>query len=129
MYEIECQKDERYADSFFYTAKNRCGQVMRFEVWWTTDGYFNVTFYITTKRKKGYQKGCNTGRDGVSGFVWAKKCLLDWLVNYGYRFSGDKIMVYADDDRRRLIYKRYLEPLGFKESRDKYKAMYKTLTK
>lgn len=118
MYEISPIKDDDYEDSYVYKAKNSAGQIMCFEVYKTTAGYLWVKFYITTKRRDGFQDGKQTGRDGLKSLFWAKNCLLHFLETKRSYYKGLKLLVQGADKRRFIAYKRSLEPLGFKEILD-----------
>ena len=123
-YEIQRIIDEGYISSYEYKARNDCNQIMRFCVYWTTDKMFLVTFYITTKRKDGYQHGKETGKDGIKPLIWAKDCLIDFLKYAKKQYRHKQLRIYADDKQRYRIYAHYLIPLGFKEVRDKNKYLY-----
>lgn len=115
-YEVNRQTDENYAHSWFYKTRNEINQILVLEIYLTTDHYINIKFYITTKRKHGYQYLQQTGKDGLKSLLWAKACVMDFLENPPYnRIKQFPICVYADDLRRMDVYKRALIPLGFKE--------------
>lgn len=67
------------------------------------------------KKKKGYVDGQVTGKGGTEGLVAAKIMIEDVMANLRH---GEKLMIFASDERRWRIYKRYLEPLGFFEQRN-----------
>ena len=104
MYDIQRESGEEYLDHYIYKSRNECNQ-------------------ITTKRKHGYQEGKTTGKDGIKSLLWAKKCLLDFIDYAKWKFPGDSIEVYPDDERRRKVYEYALLPLGFKIMKDKYKTL------
>lgn len=103
--------------------RNECNQIIVCEVYRTYNETLNFAFYITTKRKHGYQEGKITGKDGIKSLLWAKKCLLDFIDYAKWKFPGDSIEVYPDDERRRKVYEYALLPLGFKIMKDKYKTL------
>lgn len=103
--------------------RNECNQIIVCEVYRTYNETLNFAFYITTERKHGYQEGKITGKDGIKSLLWAKKCLLDFIDYAKWKFPGDSIEVYPDDERRRKVYEYALLPLGFKIMKDKYKTL------
>lgn len=94
------------------------------QVYRTTGNELNFEFYITSKRKKGYQEQQITGKDGINSLIWAKKCLLDFIEFGKIHYKGDTLVVYPADVRRRIVYEYALLPLGFKIQKDKYKSLY-----
>lgn len=128
MYEIVATRTNSYPGEieYQYKAKNSCNQLLTLEISQDKDDFW-VCFFITSKRKKGYQYLKQTGKDGLSSLIWAKNCVLDWISNYGSRYAGKKLCVYHDDQRRAAVYKRYLTPVGFKQSRDRYKYLFLNL--
>lgn len=46
-----------------------------------------------------------------------------FYVTTKWKFPGDSIEVYPDDERRRKVYEYALLPLGFKIMKDKYKTL------
>ena len=128
MYEIKC---ERIDNEFYqYKSKNRVGQILTLEIWKDSDSkhnVWNVTFYITTKRKHGYQYLKQTGLDGLSSLIWAKTCIIDfigWYKTSPYKEKKLKLCVYADDKRRMNTYRKGLIPLGFQVEKSKYQTLY-----
>lgn len=122
MYEIELQKKDQY--TYIYKAKNSYNQLLTLEIFQSEDNNWNVCFFITSKRKKGYQKLQQTGKDGLSSLIWAKNCVIDWIFEMKRLHKKLKLYVYADDKRRRNVYKRYLLPLGFQIEKSKYQPLY-----
>lgn len=125
MYEIQLQREDQY--TYVYKAKNSCNQLLTLEIFQSKDNNWNVCFFITSKRKKGYQKLQQTGKDGLSSLIWAKNCVIDWISKmkeFPLRTKKIKLCVYADDKRRRDIYKRYLLPLGFQIEKSKDQPLY-----
>ena len=123
-YEINRTIDEGYISSYEYVARNDRNQIMRFYVYWTTDKVFLVTFYITTKRKDGYQYKKETGKDGIKPLIWAKDCLIDFLKYAKKQYHHKQLRIYSDDKQRQRIYAHYLIPLGFTEVKNKDKYLY-----
>lgn len=126
MYEINRQKDNSYLDSYFYQSKNECGQIIRCEIYRTTDGYetFNFTFYIRQKRKMEFPHNQITGKDGLKSLIWAYRCLKDSINFLKWKYPYSTLYVFGDNKRKQQIYKRYLIPLGFKVANDKYNTLY-----
>ena len=124
MYDINREKDESYEDCYVYKSKNEHGQVIVCEGYKTTDGYINFSFYISTKRKDGYQEGKTTGKDGIKSLLWAKRCLLNFIEFSKEKFKRKILIVHPDDKKRRIVYERSLIPLGFKITRDKHRSLY-----
>lgn len=128
MYEINMQKENQF--SYMYKAKNSKNQLLTLNVYQSVDDNWNVMFFITSKRKHGYQKLKQTGKDGVQSLIWAKNCVLDWIKNVQERRfqSGPiKLFVYADDKRRMKVYKRALIPLGFQVEKSAQAPLFITL--
>lgn len=123
MYDVQRESGEEYLDHYIYKSRNECNQIIICEVYRTYNETLNFAFYVTTKRKHGYQEGKTTGKDGIKSLLWAKKCLLDFIDYAKWKFPGDSIEVYPDDERRRKVYEYALLPLGFKIMKDKYKTL------
>lgn len=87
---------------------------MVFEVYLCVTGELNVSFYITTKRRKGFQENVSTGKDGIKPLIWARNCLLDFIRFGHYRYKDWTVLVHATDKKRFNVYRAALEPLGFK---------------
>ena len=126
MYNVYRRKNPEYKDCYEYRSKNCYGQTIVCEAYRTLAGYFNFTFYITTKRRDGYQENAITGKDGQKSLLWAKKCLEDFLEFFKSNrwFKYDTLVVYPSDEKRRRVYEYALLPLGFKVMRDKYRSFY-----
>lgn len=126
MYDIEC--NAIYPGPVYqYKTKNSRNQLLTFNIYEYETGKFNVVFFITTKRKKGYQYKQQTGKDGIRSLIWAKQCLEDWISNYRKTHSGKVLEIYHDDKRRAAVYERYLVPIGFKVARNQYRNLYMRL--
>lgn len=126
MYDIEC--NAIYPGSVYqYKTKNSRNQLLTFKIYEYETGKFNVVFFITTKRKKGYQYKQQTGKDGIRSLIWAKQCLEDWISNCRKTHSGKVLEIYHDDKRRAAVYERYLVPIGFKVARNQYRNLYMIL--
>lgn len=87
---------------------------MVFEVYLCVTGELDVSFYITTKRRKGFQENVSTGKDGIKPLIWARNCLLDFIRFGHYRYKDWTVLVHATDKKRFNVYRAALEPLGFK---------------
>lgn len=126
MYDIQRIKSEDYVDCYTYKSRNECNQILVCEIYRTIEGYLNVTFYVTTKRKQGFQFKKSTGKDGIKSLMWAKKCLLDFIefARRVKKYKGQTLIVYPDDNRRRRVYERALIPIGFRIVKDRYKSLY-----
>ena len=124
MYKYNILKSPEYQDDYIYQGRNENNQIIIFEIFRVLDGYFNVKFYITTKRKKGFQKLKQTGKDGIKSLLWAKNCIVKFIEEFGSKFSGDTIRIYADDIRRIRTYERGLSKIGFKMSYSVQKYLY-----
>lgn len=124
MYEINRCINKAYKDSYYYKTRNECNQIIFLEIFKVNEGYFNVMFYITDKRKKGFQYKAITGKDGIKSLIWAKNCIKDFLKFAKRRFSGQRMEIYADDERRRKAYEYGLIPLGFEVAKNRYKNLY-----
>ena len=132
MYEV-CRKiNDEYLFDYIYKSKNSKGQQIVCETWMAEEGgigvHINFSFYVTTKRKHGYQENITTGKDGLRSLLWAKSCLIDFLRKLDYENSRTsepfKLIIFASDKRRYEIYKRTLLPLGFKIAYSPYKHFY-----
>lgn len=124
MYEIKSNMDDGYVASFTYKSRNSLNQIIECNIYMTYNKNFWVKFFITTKRKDGYQKGKCTGRDGLKSLLWAKNCIIDFIKNESKPYKGLKLIVCADGERRWNTYNRSLIPLGFKVMNNKYKYFY-----
>lgn len=119
MYKYTIIKDPGYKDDYIYQGRNEKNQILFFEICGSTDRCFYVKFYITTKRKKGFQTQKQTGKDGIKSLLWAKNCLIKFIEEFRERYHGYTIRVYADDIRRLNTYERGLKDIGFKKSYSK----------
>lgn len=81
MYDIQREEGDTYLDHYIYKSRNEHNQIIICEAYRTIQGTINFCFFITTKRKHGYQEGKTTGKDGIKSLLWAKQCLLDF-INY-----------------------------------------------
>lgn len=124
MYDYYLIKNPEYKDDYIYQGRNELNQILYLEIFRCLDGYFFVKFYITTKRKKGFQKLKQTGKDGVKSLLWAKSCIVKFIEEFGSKFVGDTIRIYADDIRRIRTYERGLSEIGFKVSYSAPKYLY-----
>lgn len=127
MYDINRVINEKYVSSYIYRTKNSSHQILYLEAFLTTRGFVNILFYITTKRKSGFQYLKQTGKDGLSSLVWAKNAIQDFLNNPPRELRGKELRIYGDDRRRFSVYQRSLTPLGFKVSRTQAKYLYKRI--
>lgn len=86
----------------------------------------NVTFYIATKRKNGFQENLIVGKDGMKSLSWAKQCLMNFINNNIWKnfLKGKVLLVYPANNRLRRIYERSLIPIGFKVAKNKDKPLY-----
>ncbi len=124
MYEVDRKVGELYYDHYIYKSKNKSNQIIVFEVFRTIKNDLNVSFYITTKRKDGYQELKITGKDGIKSLVWAKKCLIDFIEFGKQNYKGETLVVYPADDKRRKVYEYELLKIGFKIRRGKDRELY-----
>lgn len=124
LYDIWRTKGEDYVDHYIYKSRNEHNQIITCMAYRTLYGYLNFSFFITTKRKEGYQHLQMTGKDGIKSLVWAKKCLLDFIEFAKWKYKYDTLVVSADDEKRRRVYEKVLIPLGFKVTKDQYKNLY-----
>lgn len=124
MYDIKVTKGDEYVDHYIFKSKNECGQVIVSEVYRTIDDYLNFSFYVSTKRKRGYQDGVVTGKDGTKSLVWAFRCLKYFIQSYSSKFSGEMLVIYPANERLRKIYEHYLIPVGFRIMYDRYRSLY-----
>lgn len=125
MYRIEVEKQNEH--SYVYKAKNKHNQLLNLEIYEDINNNWSVCFFITTKRKRGFQKLQQTGKDGLSSLIWAKNCVIDWISmmkRTSLKTGNIKLCVYADDKRRMTAYKRGLLPLGFKVEKSKDSPLY-----
>lgn len=123
MYDIQREEGDTYLDHYIYKSRNEHNQIIICEAYRTVQGTINFAFFITTKRKHGYQEGKTTGKDGIKSLLWAKKCLIDFIDFAKWKYPGDILEVYPDDDKRRKVYEYALLPLGFKKARDRYTTL------
>lgn len=118
MYEINPIKEDGYEASYIYKSKNIAGQIIHLNIFLCDYRYFWVIFYITTKRRNGFQEGKQTGKDGIKSLIWAKNCVLHFIETKRRLHHGKKLFIQGADKRRYSVYKRSLEPLGFTEILD-----------
>lgn len=125
MYDIDLQKDREHVNSYYYKSKNEYGQIITLEIY-KEPGFMNVTFYIATKRKNGFQENLIVGKDGMKSLSWAKQCLMNFINNNIWKnfLKGKVLLVYPANNRLRRIYKRSLIPIGFKVAKNKDKPLY-----
>jgi hypothetical protein len=112
MYSIECHTN-RTENTVVYKSKNSSGQILMLTLYlWNhvdIDEYY-IEFWIG-KRKKGFQHGFQTGKDGIKSLLWAKDCIKDFISKP--KNKRIRIMTGWTDKRRRDIYKWGLKDLGF----------------
>jgi hypothetical protein len=120
MYRINPIRSNIYQDTYDFKTKNQFGQLLELQIYNYDWNEFNINasyaikFHITTKRKHGYQYLKQTGRDGLKSLLWAKECIKYFIDNK--LKNKDKIVIFADDNKRLNIYKWGLKDLGFTES-------------
>lgn len=121
MYEIKWIKEDGFIDSFYCQTKNCMNQIIRCEFYKISDksNVFNFTFYITSKRKNGFQENKITGKDGIKSLIWAYKCLISCIEFLKKEYNCTTIEVFGDSKRKQKIYEYYLLPLGFKHRKTK----------
>jgi hypothetical protein len=78
--------------------------------------YWNVVFWIG-KRKRGYEFGNQTGKDGLKSLLWAKSCIIDFMANLQKNGLKHHIIISWDNNRRKKAYIRGLSDLGFRLDR------------
>lgn len=115
MYDISPIIDNNYVDCYVYKSKNDAWQRICLEIFRSIGDALWVTFYITTKKRDGFQYNKTTGKNGVKSLIWAKNCLLDFIKHRKWQFHGSRLCIKGTDERRFRIYKHYLEPHGFRE--------------
>lgn len=121
MYDIKIIKDQDYYQTYCFKTKNEYGQILHLEIFSSDWNYlrsadtYAVKFFITSKRKNGYQFLTQTGKDGIKSLAWAKKCIIYFLQNIIN--DRDKIIIFADNKKRMKIYEFGLTPIGFKPVR------------
>ena len=100
--------------SVFYVMRDKtrrgdtvCMCLHRYEDY-PSNRYF-VSMYIG-KRGNGYVTGKQTGRSGIEGLLIARDMLSELMK---CMYDGEELYIYADDERRWNVYKKYLTPLGF----------------
>ncbi len=131
MYDIVISKDTNYYEAYTFKTKNECNQILQLELYscdfnaFNQAGTYTAKFYITTKRREGYQLLKQTGKDGIKSLSWAKKCILFFIQNILKK--GDRIVVFADDKKRMRAYERGLITVGFKPAtwQNQHCLMYK----
>lgn len=120
MYEIN--KQFNLVDyTYKYRTKNINNQQLVLDIYCCGDSDFsndllwNVEFYITTKRKKGYQSLVSTGKDGIKSLIWAKNCIKDFIKEKEFDNEfNNSILVNWEDSKRKKVYIYGLSKLGFK---------------
>nr|DAN43670.1 MAG TPA: hypothetical protein [Caudoviricetes sp.] len=124
MYDIQREEGDIYLDHYIYKSRNEHNQIIICEVYRTYSETLNFAFFITTKRKHGYQEGKITGKDGIKSLLWAKKCLLDFIKYGHWKYPGETLVVYPDDAKRRRVYEYALIPLGFQIAKTRDKSLF-----
>lgn len=124
MYDINRTKGDLYVNHYLYKSRNEYNQIIVCEIYRDIHEHINFTFYITSKRKRGFQEGKITGKDGIKSLIWAKNCLLDFIKYAKHHYPKDIITIWATDKRRYKVYERSLIPLGFKHANDRYRHFY-----
>lgn len=115
-----------------YTCKNSANQIVTLKFYkyeYTHNTEWFVCFYIG-KRKKGFQYLQQTGKDGISSLLWAKRTIKDFIeeLKNSDRLRVNErnvIRVQWDNSKRRDVYTWGLKDLGFRVgvSGDREKAL------
>lgn len=112
------KRSEHWIDVFEYTEKLPSGMILYMQLFpqeeYTNNIYYGVYLGIYRKRKHIYTKDLSfqqTGRDGITSLIRAKKALLKFIENPmvpPYRNKKITIVVRADNGQRRRVYERGL---------------------
>lgn len=127
MYDYNIIEDPDFMDDYIYKSRNEFNQILQLEIYRYDERCFYVTFFITTKRVKGYQSLKQTGKDGIKSLLWTKYCIIDFIDKFKDKYHRSVIKIYADDVRRLNVYERGLTEIGFKKSYTKPKYLYYVL--
>jgi hypothetical protein len=95
---------------------------------------YNVSFYISNKRKNIIDDSKCTGNCGLEGLIWAKNKILQFENNViknefriDYRFRKIKIIIGWADNRRKRVYMWAMVKHGYRYNPTE-KIIFKTLT-
>ena len=102
-----------------YKTKNEHGQIITLTLEneeYDNLVYWNVVLWVG-KKKRGYQFGVQTGRDGLKSLLWAKRCLIDFMDRLERHGKNHHLIINWDDNRRKKTYMRGLSDLGFRLNR------------
>lgn len=116
MYDYKMIKNTSRKYFYTYQGRNELNQILNLDIFWCEGNYFHVLFFITTKRRSGFQYLKQTGRDGIKSLLWAKSCIADFINKFKEKYRYLTIRIYADDKRRMKTYERGLIPIGFKKA-------------
>ncbi len=125
LYKSKYYKEEDFEDKYYESSKRIKNQkiLVCFQERFSKhlgSVYFNVYLRIENKRTENlYRK--TTGECGLQGLLFAKNSIIEFekfIVNNNYYQDKRRyIHVSWDDNRRRDIYKRTLEKIGFRISK------------
>ncbi len=103
-----------------YKNKNSHGQTVSLTIQYESYGdsiHWNACLWIG-KHDKGYQQLKQTGKDGLTSLLWAKKCIIDFIENIPKDKSKKHYLeVRWDDSKRKNTYMWGLKDLGFEINR------------
>ena len=122
MYDCILERDQKWKDYFecyAYNAKNNVGQSMYVGINAIKGGFYDcsnnlvwsIVFYVTSKKKRGYEELKQTGKDGIKTLIWAKQCIKHFIENKCKK--GDLFIVCWDDVKRKNVYAYGLKDIGF----------------
>ena len=102
-----------------YKSKNQHGQAITLKL--VNEEYDNLVYWSVVfwvgKKKRGYEYGVQTGRDGLKSLLWAKSCLLDFISRLEHHGKHHHLIISWDNNRRKKAYMRGLNDLGFRLNR------------
>lgn len=119
MYEVKREINPEFINAYVYQTTNCFNQYLKFEVYETIDSkedkiYYAVTFFISNKRKQGFQQLRSTGKDGIKSLLWAKRCLIDFMEYIKTKdYPQSYITISWEDSHRKRVYYWGLKELGF----------------
>lgn len=118
MYEVD---NKNCGQIHKYRAKNENNQQLVLDIYicdnsdYSNNVLWNIEFFVTSKKRKGFQTLVSTGKDGIKSLIWAKNCIEDFIkLKESDELFHNSILVNWDDSKRKRVYVYGLSKLGFK---------------
>ena len=121
MYEVDNKIFDQETYTYKYRAKNENNQQLVLDIYicdnsdYSNNLIWNIEFFVTSKKRKGFQTLVSTGKDGIKSLIWAKNCIKDFIkLKESDELFHNSILVNWDDSKRKRVYIYGLSKLGFK---------------